>query len=85
MVNYQRIPKTHFKIQKLRFLLSHLVDSVWIILDTQITSNREKKQLNSPQEMCDYNWEKYNYDFYGHPESDLPPGLLLTYPVKVYS
>ena len=35
--------------------------------------------------MCDYNWEKYNYDFYGHPESDLPPGLLLTYPVKVYT
>jgi len=35
------------------------------------------------KEMCDYNWEKYNYDFYGHPESDLPPGLLLTYPVKI--
>jgi len=35
------------------------------------------------KEMCDYNWELYNYDTYGHPEEMLPPGQLLTYPVQI--
>jgi len=35
------------------------------------------------KEMSDYNWELYNYDKYGHPEDQLPPGQLLTYPVQI--
>eukprot|EP00088_Acartia_fossae_P036456 TRINITY_DN3767_c0_g1_i10.p1 TRINITY_DN3767_c0_g1~~TRINITY_DN3767_c0_g1_i10.p1 ORF type:complete len:833 (-),score=154.58 TRINITY_DN3767_c0_g1_i10:667-3165(-) len=35
------------------------------------------------KEYTDYNWRVYNYDFYGMDEMPLPPGLLLTYPVKI--
>jgi len=35
------------------------------------------------KEMTDYNWELYNYDYYGRDENILPPGNMLTYPVKI--
>jgi len=35
------------------------------------------------KEYCDHNWRLYNYDYYGLPQSELPPGQLLTYPVTI--
>jgi len=35
------------------------------------------------KEMCWYNWKSYNYEQYGLPQEELPPGHLLLYPYKV--
>lgn len=35
------------------------------------------------KEMCWFNWQSYNFEAYGLPQEQLPPGHLLMYPYKV--
>eukprot|EP00092_Neocalanus_flemingeri_P027266 GFUD01029568.1.p1 GENE.GFUD01029568.1~~GFUD01029568.1.p1 ORF type:complete len:832 (-),score=202.16 GFUD01029568.1:287-2782(-) len=35
------------------------------------------------KEMCWFNWQSYNFEKYGLPQEELPPGQLLLYPIKV--
>jgi len=35
------------------------------------------------KEMCWYNWQSYNFEKYGLPQEQLPPGQLLLYPIQV--
>ena len=46
-------------------------------------SNIYLRLLKYEQEMCDYNWQAYNYDKYNFPQHVAPPGQLLTYPIQV--
>ena len=35
------------------------------------------------KEMASFNWQSYNFDFYGMDQMEPPPGHLLLYPVQV--
>ena len=35
------------------------------------------------KEMCNFNWQSYNFEVYGMDQMEAPPGHLLLYPVQV--
>ena len=54
-----------------------LLIHVKIVLLTPLVCTQRVK------EMCNFNWQSYNFEVYGMDQMEAPPGHLLLYPVQV--